>query len=124
MVTGRKQDDPSDNAETVDDAEEEARDSGVETTADEVEAFHIVKAIVREIVAPERIAHRDTKSYMGILLDDNNRKPICRLHFNASQYYLGVFDAEKNETREPIESLNDIYQYADHLRQAAARYDA
>ncbi|MGB3543719.1 type I restriction endonuclease [Rubrivirga sp.] len=122
VVTGRKQDEPSDESNIED---EEERDPGIETTADEIEAFHMVKAIVREVVAPERIAHRDTKSYMGILLDDNNRKPICRLRFNAaSQYYLGTFDADKNETRHPIDTLNDIYQYADHLRQTAAGYDS
>ncbi len=121
VVTGRKQDDSAseENAE-----ESEPRDSGVETTADEVEAYHIVKAIVREVVAPERIVHRDTKSYMGILLDDNNRKPICRLHFNTSQYYLGTFDAGKNETRHTIDSLNDIYQHADQLRKTAVGYDS
>ena len=34
-----------------------------------------MKALLREIVEPQRIVHRDTVSYMGILLDDTNRKP-------------------------------------------------
>ena len=47
---------------------------------------------------------------MAILLDDNNRKPIARLHFNSKkQKYLGVFDTDKKETRFPIESLDEIY---------------
>ena len=104
--------------------EEQLRDTGVETTEAEIEGFHIVKAIVREVVDPERVAHRDTKSYMGILLDNNNRKPICRLHFNWTQKYIGLFDVSKNETRHELASLNDIYRFADELRAAAMNYDA
>ena len=98
-------------------------DDGVVTTEEEVEGYHIVKAIVREVVDSNRVAYRDTKSYMGILLDDNNRKPICRLRFNWSQKYLGLFDADKNEIKHSIESLDDIYQYASELKEAARRYD-
>jgi hypothetical protein len=92
--------------------EEESR---VETTAEELEGFFIVKSIVRTSVDPERIVHRDTQSYFGILLDDNNRKPICRLHFNRTQKYIGILDAEKKETRHPINKLDDIYAYSEAL---------
>jgi len=51
----------------------------IETTSDELEGFHIVRAIVSSIVEPKRVYIRDTQSYCGILLDDNNRKPICRM---------------------------------------------
>ena len=123
VVTGRSIDlPPSPTPSAPDEADEPVRDSGIETTPEELEGFHIVKAIVREVVAPERIVHRDTKSYMGILLDDNNRKPVYRLHFNYSQNYLGLFDADKNETRHALDSLNDIYGFADQLKATAARY--
>ena len=103
---------------------EPVADDGIETTEEEMEGYHIVKAIVREVVDPARIAHRDTKSYMGILLDDNNRKPICRLRFNWTQKYIGVFDADKNETKHELSSLNDIYRFANELKEAAQRYDS
>ena len=80
-------------------AEDIAEDQ-IQTTLEELEGFHIVKAIVRAVVDAKRIVHRDTKSYFGVLLDDNNRKPICRLHFNRSQKYIGLFDAEKNGSQE------------------------
>ncbi|WMY76622.1 type I restriction endonuclease [Buttiauxella selenatireducens] len=95
----------------------------IQTTLEEMEGYHIVKAIVRTVVDAGRISQRDTKSYFGILLDDNNRKPICRLHFNRSQKYIGIFDAEKNETRHPIATLDDIYQHADLLKSTACLYD-
>lgn len=87
----------------------------IETTHEEMEGFFIVKSIVRTSVDPERIGHRDTQSYFGILLDDNNRKPVCRLHFNRTQKYLGILDAEKKEVRHPISKLDDIYNFSDVL---------
>jgi predicted type IV restriction endonuclease len=96
---------------------------GVVTTEEEMEGYYIVKSILREVVDVGRIALRDTKSYFGVLLDDNNRKPLCRLHFNAQQKYIGLFDVEKNEERIPIESLNDIYGHAERLKQTASFYE-
>src|SRR5690606_15959558 len=58
----------------------------------------------------------------GVLLDDNNRKPLARLHFNRQQKYLGTFDAEKNETRHPIDALDDIFEFADIPKDTAKGY--
>ncbi|HWK53120.1 MAG TPA: type I restriction endonuclease [Hyphomicrobiales bacterium] len=95
----------------------------VNTTMEEIEGFHIVRAILRQAVDIKRIHSRDTQSYFGVLLDDNNRKPICRLHFNRSQKYLGVMGGNKVETRHPIQSLDDIFLYADDLIRTATSYD-
>lgn len=101
-----------------------ASDDGIVTTAAEIEGFHIVRAILAKHVAIKRVAMRDTKSYCGVLLDDNNRKPICRLHFNASQKYLGTFDANKNETRNPIERVEAIYDFESQIIDTVNRYDS
>ena len=94
----------------------QVRESGsVETTGDEVEGYNIVKAICREVVNVKRIALRDTKSYCGILLDDNNRKPICRLRFNASKKYIGLMTS-KVEDRIPMSELDDIFTHADKIK--------
>lgn len=100
---------------------EQVRDEVV-TTMEEVEGFNIVRAIVVSEVDYSRVVARDTKSYCGVLLDDNNRKPICRLHFNRSQKYLGVFDDDKREERIPIDRVEDIYHHAEVLRAAVRRY--
>ncbi|GLW94090.1 type I restriction endonuclease [Actinokineospora globicatena] len=94
----------------------------VVTTEDELEGFRIVRAIVCATVGSDRVVARDTKTYFGVLLDDNNRKPIARLWFNRSKKYLGVFDEHKVETRVLIDRVEDIYQYADALRATVARY--
>lgn len=96
----------------------------VETTDDEMEGYFIIKSILREVVNPERVIMRDTQSYCGVILDNNNRKPLCRLHFNRSQYYLGIIvDADKNEERIPIGSLDEIYQHADRLKKIPQFYE-
>lgn len=74
-------------------------DAGVEPTLEELEGYHIVRAILCGDVKPGRIVHRDAKSYFAVLLDDNNRKPIAQLHFNRGQKCLGAFDGNRNETR-------------------------
>lgn len=95
----------------------------VETTIEEHEAYLVVRAILREVVDVQRVIMRDTQSYCGVLLDDNNRKPICRLHFNGKQKYIGLFDAAKNEERIPITSVDNVYDYAERLQQTVSFYD-
>lgn len=103
--------------------DEQKDESEIITTLEELEGFHIVKAITRAVLEAPRITYRDTKSYCGILVDDNNRKPLCRLHFNRTQKYIGLFDLEKNETRHPIATVDDIYSFADILKATAALYN-
>ncbi|OOF29807.1 type I restriction endonuclease [Salinivibrio proteolyticus] len=93
------------------------------TTEEELDGYNVVKAILREKVEVSRVAHRDTQSYFGILLDDNNRKPLCRLHFNGRQKYIGLFDANKKETKNPIDSVDDIFQYAGQLKASIDLYE-
>ncbi|GAA4715136.1 hypothetical protein GCM10023215_67810 [Pseudonocardia yuanmonensis] len=107
---------------TEPDADESKSTKLVVTTDDEIEGFQIVRAIVCSEVAVDRVAARDTQTYFGILLDDNNRKPIARLWFNRTQKYLGVFDENKTETRLPISTPQDIYNHADALRKTGANH--
>ncbi|HOO54372.1 MAG TPA: type I restriction endonuclease [Methanothrix sp.] len=102
--------------------EERPRDEIV-TTEEEFEGYYIVKAILREITDSKRVHLRDFKSFCNILLDDNIQKPICRLYFNASQKYLGLFDEQKHEERVPIDDLDEIYNYADSLKSIIKFYD-
>ncbi|MEG3163057.1 type I restriction endonuclease [Sphingomonas sp. PB2P19] len=83
---------------------------GIITTEDEIGGFRIVQAIAARHVDPKRIVIRDSKSYCAILLDDNNRKSIARLHFNSpTTRYVGTF-AGKAETRHGVGALTDIYK--------------
>lgn len=99
------------------------REDLVVTTAEELEGYYIVKSLLRDLVDPQRITQRDTVSYFGVLLDNNNRKPLARLYFNRAQKYLGIFDESRKEKRIAIKGLNDIYQHADELRRVFAFYE-
>jgi len=95
----------------------------IATTPEEWEAYYTIKAILYPVVGAKRVVLRDVQSYCSILLDDNNRRPICRLYFNSPRKALGLFDNEQRaETRVPIEGLEDLHQYADRLRATAERY--
>lgn len=115
----------SDHEETEEENEThpEAGKDGIVTTQEEIDGYNIVKSILREVTDIKRIAMRDTKSYCGILLDDNNRKPICRLHFNGPQKYLGVFSG-KSEERLEIDSVDDIFKYADRIKATMAEHES
>lgn len=98
-------------------------EKGVVTTQEEIEGFLIVKAILRPVVDIARVGYRDAQTYFAILLDDNNRRPICRLRFNAkSVKYIGLFDANRNEQKIEICSLDDIYNYTDQIRSTVSSY--
>lgn len=106
--------------------EEGAGDDGSEeivTTADELSGFHIVQAIASKLVHPKRIVIRDAKSYCAILLDDNNRKSVARLHFNGiTTKYFGVFSG-KEEQRHIIGDLTDIYQFSEQVEKRLRELD-
>ena len=88
----------------------------ITTTVEEVQGYELVRTIVSEIVDPARVAMRDTQSYCGVLLDDNNRKTICRLRFNAATVkYLSLLDENRSEIRYRLDSIDDISTYADDI---------
>jgi len=100
-------------------ASEPQADPQIITSTEELEGFYTVRAILRSVITPRRIFMRDAQSYCAILLDDNNRKPVCRLRFNnPEKLVLGLFNANKEEERVAIESIDDIYNYAEQLKAA------
>lgn len=107
--------------EIADDETEEETESRIVTTEEELEGFFTVKSIIREVVAPDRIQHRDTIRYMSVVLD--SRKIICRLHFNTARKYLGLFTEDGKHERVEIDGIDDIYNYADRLKATVQRYE-
>lgn len=107
--------------EVPDETTEETVASRIVTTEEELEGFFTVKSIVREVVAPDRIHHRDTLRYMSVVLD--SRKIICRLHFNTTRKYLGLVTEDGKQERVEIADVDDIYNYADRLKATVQRYE-
>ena len=100
-----------------------SEESKTEFTEVEQEAFFIVKSILRTKVNGSRLFYRDTVRYLSVLLDDSNRKPICRLHLNGSKKYLGLMEEGNKETRIGIETIDNIYDYSDQLMNTLFRLD-
>ena len=83
------------------------------TTEEELSGYRIIQAIAARHVDPKRLYLRDAKSYCAILLDDNNRKPVARLHFDSlTRKYVGTFEG-KVETKHLIAEITDIYKLTD-----------
>jgi hypothetical protein len=94
---------------------------GIVTTQEELDGFQLVRAMVSDILLPDRIGYRDSKNYFVVLVDNNNRKLLCRLRFNRARKYVCVFDDQKKETKVAIEDLQGIFGLRDHLRATALR---
>lgn len=98
-------------------------DSKIITTPEEIEGFMIVKTILRQKINAKRVVYRDAQSYFAILLDDNNRKTICRLYLDGSKKYFAFIDEQKKEVKKEIESIDDIFFHAETLHKIVAAYD-
>ena len=108
-------DTPAEQAEPATTTEE------IETTQEEIEGWLTVKTILRGKVKGTRIVMRDARSYCAILLDNNNRKPLVRLHFNRAQKYVGLFDGEAEE-RVAIGSLDDMLGLSERVLATVEKY--
>lgn len=97
-------------------------------------ALIIVRTLLRGVVDPARVVMRDQKSYCGILLDDNNRKPICRL-FNFDHYEPGMENIGRNAhivimtksnsegERFDLQFVDDIHPLGEKLVEAVKRHE-
>lgn len=96
----------------------------IETTQVEIDGFNIIRAICSQAVSPERIVLRDGKSYCAVMLDDNNRRTVARMHFNSSKTrYLGVFQG-KDETRYAVAGPVDIFQHSEKILARVAELES
>lgn len=113
------------NEETIqseEDAEEDINERKIETTDLEIEAFFIVKSILRNTIATERMFFKDTQNYFAVNID-NTWKNICRFYFNnEDNLRIAFLDENKKEERYNLETLDDIYNFSDMLVKSATRY--
>ena len=92
---------------------------------EKLSAYHLVKGLVYGAADPRRVAMRDVQSYCGILLDDNNRKPICRFHFKGEKKSITLFDVDRARGQnEAILRLDDICQFRDRLQATIRLYES
>lgn len=92
----------------------------VTTTEEEIQGFYIIKAILCDVIAAERIRMKDYQAYCNILLDGRQKYPLCRFYFNnPKNLRIGLFDKGGKHAAEekiPIDSVEDIYLYYDRIK--------
>lgn len=114
---------PTPEADAVVSEAEAETESKIVTTELEKEAFYVVRSILRTKFDANRIFYRDALSYFSVLVDDNNRRPVCRLFLEGIKKSIVVFDENKKETRHEIKTIDDIYQHSEQLIATAISYD-
>lgn len=104
-------------------SEDPKENSKINTTEEELEAFHIIKSILRQTVDSSRITYRDAQSYFGIFLDNNRLKTICRIYVESKiSKKLCIIDDQKHQISYPLETVDDIYKYSDELIASVSRF--
>lgn len=87
----------------------------IETTEMELNGFYIVKSILRPVVDVNRIVYKDTMGYFAVNID-NTRKLVIRFYFNnEDNLRIAFLNDDRKEERIHIDSLDDIYNYADRI---------
>lgn len=118
-----KEDEKTKEQEAIQAEQEKADEVKIETTDEELEGYMIVKTILRQKINATRVTYRDAQSYFAVLLDDNNRKTICRLYLNGSKKYFVTLNEHKKEVKNEISSLDDIFNYAVTLMNIVESHD-
>lgn len=95
--------------------------SSIETTDEELEAYRIVQAIGAEVADPRQVTLRDNKTYCAILWADNNRNPICRLHFLKTKLSVSIFTPE-GEDKHDIKAVPDLYHLKQQIQASIRQY--
>jgi hypothetical protein len=81
----------------------------IETTPDKMEAYYILKSILRTKYDVKRIGFKDSQSYFVVQMDHNSRLYVCRLYFSETKKQIGLFDENKHETKYDIKHLDELY---------------
>ena len=94
-------------------------EKGIITTQEEIDAYNIVRSILRQYVDEERIQYTDYKSYFTVNLDGSMWWWICRLSFKpySKRICLPKENYESNYWLK-IENINDLYKHIDKLKLA------
>lgn len=92
------------------------------TTEEELEAFYILKSILRKYIEPNRIGYKDTLSYFSVIIDEKVSKWICRLKLTENKLEIiipKIDDSNENrrklEIKKTITQLEDIYNLEEEL---------
>lgn len=91
------------------------KETGIITTQDEIDAYNIVRSILRKSIDANRITYKDNKTYFVVSID-NGYWWICRFYFGARKKSICFpLDNYKSKETIEIETIDDIFQFTDKL---------
>lgn len=118
----QSEDDTPGKGDAASKVDNEKTGSKIVTTEEELEAYFLIKNILKEFVPYAELAYRDTESYINILYKNNARKWICRLKLTKQIKILILPDESKKMIRYQLESIYDIENYKDKIIEVLERY--
>lgn len=98
------------------------QESKIITTQEELEAYFLIKNLLRDTIPYEDIYMKDTANYMNILYKNNTRKWICRLILTDTQKKLIIPDENKKDIIFALTTLYDLEQYKEEFIEVLQRY--
>lgn len=105
-------------------------DPRVETTQEELEAYAIIKAMLKDILPVDKISYNDTIYYFSINFGEKRTDWICRLVLKDKLKYIVIpsndEDARKHNIgygkRYELDSVDSLYNIADLIKESAKRF--
>ena len=100
--------------------EQEAKNGNVIiTTAEELKIYHAIKTILihKKEIDSDRISYRDQKNSFNILVDDNNKKIICKITNSKSKYFI-----ELNGLKYEVNGIDSIVAIKKQLLDFTMQY--
>lgn len=101
--------------------EESKNGSIVITTAEELKIYHTVKTLLINSLKKfdsTRITYRDQKNSFNILVDDNNKKMICKITSTKNKYFIEINGGQKIE----VNGIDSIVALKKQLVDSAMLY--
>ena len=95
------------------------KETGIVTTQEEMDAYNIVRSILRRSIDVSHITYKDYKSYFVVNLDNSQWFWICRISIGARKKQIGIpVDNYKSCDWIQIDTIDDIFKYADKLEES------
>lgn len=92
------------------------------TTEEELEAYFIIKNLLKDIVPMEEITYKDNERYMAILHKNKTTRWICRMYFNGAKKFITIPDESKKDVRIDIDTVYDLEKHKEKFIAVLNRY--
>lgn len=95
------------------------KENGVVTTQEEIDAYNIIRSILRKHISADKIVYKDFKSYFAIGIENASYYWVCRLSFGSRKKAI-YFPTEdyKSQEKFDIDNIDGIFECTDKLEQA------